>query len=267
MPNLISPGGAYIVNCFGSEGDFWPLNLGGWERHDRPLMTIETMGGMFQRFYDWPAYSNTSGYQGPIVKPEYLEAVTHQHLAEGSNAINYYVFVDGQHPDAGGERMLPPRDMNYQAPITAVGTLRESYRSIKRLGWFLRSFEQEMLTSQPAPTWMTAASYGRAHPGSEETGDLFEQYHAQGTALPDALRHVSTIKAMGRATKGLNLSESNWAFLFNISTRGTQWKRDIRLLTAPPGIPCEVWAEYPRRIQLALPPAADQVPAVLREAG
>ena len=254
MPNLISPGGAYIVNCFGSEGDFWPLSLNGWEKHDRPLMTIETMGGMFQRFYDWPQYSNTTGYQGPILRPEYLEAVTHQHLAEGVNAINYYVFVDGQHPDGGQERMLPPRDMNYQAPLTAVGTMRESYRSVKRLGWFLRAFEQEMLTSQPHPTWMTAVSYGRAHPGSGETGDLFEQYHAEGHPVPDALRHVSTIKSGGRATRGLNLSESNWAFLFNISTRGTQWKRDVRLATAPPGLPCEVWAEYPRRTQLALPP-------------
>ncbi|HEY3396231.1 MAG TPA: beta-galactosidase [Armatimonadota bacterium] len=254
MPNLISPGGAYIVNCFGSEGDFWPLSLDGWDRHDRPLMTIETMGGMFQRFYDWPAYQNTNGYQGPIVKPEYLEAVTHQHLAEGSNAINYYVFVDGQHPDEGNERMLPYRDMNYQAPITATGTLRESYRSVKRLGWFLRAFEQEMLTSQPNPTWMHAVSYGQAHPGTEETGDLFAMYHAEGKEIPDALKHVSVLKASGRATKGLNLSESNFAFLFNISTRGTQWKCDVRLTTSPRGIPCEVSAEYPRRTQLSLPP-------------
>jgi hypothetical protein len=254
MPHLISPGGAYIVNCFGSEGDFWPLSLDGWEKHDRPLMTIETMGGMFQRFFDWPVYSNTTGYQGPIVHPEYLEAVTHQHLAEGANAINYYIFVDGQHPDEGYERMLPPRDMNFQAPLTAVGTMREAYRSIKRIGWFLRSFEQEMLTSQPSPGWLSAVSYGQAHPGSDEIGDLFQQYHAQGKEIPDALQHISSIKSLGRATRGLNLSESNWAFLFNISTRGTQWKRDVRLVTGRSGLACEVAAEYPRRTQLSLPP-------------
>ncbi|HEY3417243.1 MAG TPA: hypothetical protein VGM23_10200, partial [Armatimonadota bacterium] len=254
IPDLISPGGAYIVNCFGSEGDFWTLNLERWEKHDRPMMTIETMGGMFGRFYDWPYYSNTNGYQGPIVKPEYLEAVSYQHLAEGWNGINYYVFVDGQHPQEGGERMLPERDMNYQAPITAVGTLRESYRTVKRIGWFLRAFENDVLRSKPTPSWMHAVAYGQAHPGSEENGDLFELYHAQGKEIPDALRHVSTIKALGRATKGLNLSESNFAFLFNISTRGSQWKRDIRLTTSPRGIPCEVSSEYPRRVQLSLPP-------------
>ena len=112
-------------------------------------ITIESMGGMFCRFFDWPPYSHTDSYQGPIVKPEYIEALTYQHLAEGYNGINYYVFADGQHPASGNERMLPERDMNYQAPITAAGTLRESYRAIKRIGWFLRAFGDEFLRSKP----------------------------------------------------------------------------------------------------------------------
>ena len=253
MENLIAAGGEYVVNCWGREGDFRPIDLARWERHDRPLITIESMAGMFCRFFDWPPYSHTNSYQGPIVKPEYIEALTYQHLAEGYNGINYYVFADGQHPENGNERMLPERDMNYQAPITAAGTLRESYRAIKRIGWFLRSFGSELLRAKPHPSWLTAFAHGSAHPGGEETGDLFEEYHAEGDEAEGTPR-CRKVKAGGRVTRGLNLSEANFAFLFNTNTRGAQWLRDIRLSVDPHGLCCEPAAEYPRRIQLALPP-------------
>lgn len=164
-----------------------------------------------------------------------------------------YVFVDGQHCDEGEERMLPARDMNFQAPITVVGSLRESYRVVKRTGWFLRAFGQEMLGSQPNASWVSAASYGRAHPAREGTGDLFEGYHQEAEPVPDHLRHVRKVECLGRATRGLNLSESNFAFLLNTKVHGSQWQRDIRLLTNPTGIPCEVWQEYPKLIQMGLP--------------
>lgn len=251
---LITAGGMYIVNCFGCEGEFQPIDLSNWENHDKPLITIETIGGMFPRFFDWPYYSNTNSYQGPLVKPEYIETITYQHLAEGYNGINYYVFADGQHTDNGGERMIPTKDMNFQAPITVTGSLRESYRSVKRIGWFLRSFEQEVAGSKPVPTWMQAKSHGQAHPGATQSGDLFEGYHAQSDLADSRGDFTTDVKSMGRVTKGLNLGESNFAFLFNTLTRGTQWKRDIRLTTNPQGIPCELYSEYPRRVQLSLPP-------------
>ena len=253
MEDLIAAGGEYVVNCWGREGNFRPIDLSRWERHDKPLITIESMAGMFCRFFDWPPYSHTDSYQGPIVRPEYIEALTYQHLVEGYNGINYYIFADGQHPENGNERMLPERDMNYQAPITATGTLRESYRAIKRIGWFLRSFGGELLSAKPHPTWLTALAHGSAHPGDEETGDLFEGYHAEAPEADGAPR-CKRVKAGGRVTRGLNLSEANFAFLFNTNTRGAQWLRDIRLSVDPHGLCCEPAAEYPRRVQLALPP-------------
>ncbi|MFH1007020.1 MAG: hypothetical protein V1800_05870 [Candidatus Latescibacterota bacterium] len=150
--------------------------------------------------------------------------------------------------------MLPERDMNFQSPITVVGNLRESYRVVKRIGWFLRAFGQEVLKTQPNASWVDAASYGRPHPGVESSGDLFEGYREEGERIPDHLRHVRKVECLGRTTRGLNLSESNFAFLLNTKVHGTTWQRDIRLVTSSRGIPCEVWQEYPQTIQMALPP-------------
>ncbi|RKY74411.1 hypothetical protein DRQ00_11835 [candidate division KSB1 bacterium] len=254
IENLVDTGGCYITSCFGREGEFPPMTTEKWNSHKRPRISIETMGGMFVRYFDWPSYRHTNGYQGPIVEPEFIEAITYHHLAEGYNGINYYIFVDGQHCENGAERMLPQRDMNFQAPITVVGNLRESYRVIKRIGWFLRSFEQEILRSQPNESWITAVSYGRPHPGLESPADLFEGYHKEAEPVPDHLRHVRKVECLGRATRGLNLSESNFAFLLNTKVHGSQWLRDIRLLSKPSGIACEVWQEYPKLIQMSLPP-------------
>ena len=253
IENLVDTGGCYITSCFGREGEFPPMSTEKWDSHRRPRISIETMGGMFVRYFDWPTYRHTNGYQGPIVEPEFIEAITYHHLAEGYNGINYYIFVDGQHCENGAERMLPQRDMNFQAPITVVGNLRESYRIVKRVGWFLRAFEQEILRSQPNESWINAVSYGRPHPGLEGRADLFEGYHEETEAVPDHLRHVRKVECLGRATRGLNLSESNFAFLLNTKVHGSQWLRDIRLLTNPSGIPCEVWQEYPKLIQMGLP--------------
>ncbi|RLF41179.1 MAG: hypothetical protein DRN21_00760, partial [Thermoplasmata archaeon] len=116
IENLIDTGGCYITSCFGREGEFPPMTTEKWNSHKRPRISIETMGGMFVRYFDWPSYRHTNGYQGPIVEPEFIEAITYHHLAEGYNGINYYIFVDGQHCENGAERMLPQRDMNFQAP-------------------------------------------------------------------------------------------------------------------------------------------------------
>lgn len=254
LADVVDAHGNYIVNCFCGEHAFMPINLELWKAHTRPLLTIETMGGMFNRLFDWPCYTNTNGYQGPLVKPEYLEAMTYQYLAEGYNAVNYYTFVDGQHPDDSCERMLPERDMNYQAPITVTGTVRDSFHVVKRLGWFLRAFAPELLRSEPTDHWVHANAHGLANPAYQCTADIFANYHAQDLADEDRSDEQFSLKHAGRATRGLNLSESNFAFLFNTSTRSTTWKRDIRLLTDPRGLWCEVYAEYPRRTQLSLPP-------------
>ena len=258
---LVDTGGAYPVNCFGSEGEMWPVGLNWWKEHKRPKVTIETIGGMFARFYDWPAYRHTNTFQGPIVMPETIEAVCYSHIAEGCSGINLFVVNDTEYKDDTAERLLPQRTYTFQAPLTVAGNLRESYRTVKRLGWFLRAFEQELLGSQPQETWAKATSYGIPHPGVEMGSDLFEGYHqsTEPDVATNPLRHVRPVRAHGRVTKGLNLSEPNFLIMLNTRTHGSTWLRDIRVETNPRGIPCEVSQEYPKRTQMELAPQENKI--------
>jgi len=264
IPNLVDTGGGYPACCFGCDGDVYPINKQRWAEHDRPYITIETGSSMFVRFYDLPPYRNTSSFQGPIIDPAMLEALCLGHLAEGAAGINLYMVTDGQHgnhPDGGtnGERMLPERDVNFQSPITVTGRLRESYRWMKRLGWMLRSFEQELLRAEPNYDWAVARSYGKSHPGVEQTGDLFENYHRDDLKLSADLNHVYTLDSAARTTRGLNLSEPNFLILRNTSRRAAAWRRDVRIETSPRGIPCETSREYPARTQFNLPPNQNRI--------
>ncbi|MBI4025229.1 MAG: beta-galactosidase [Verrucomicrobia bacterium] len=259
IQNLVDTAGGYPSACFACEGEIWPINQEPWAKHVRPCVTIETGASMFVRFFDLPPYQNTSSYQGPILASSHLESLSCGHIAEGVSGIHYYMVVDGQHPDDGNERMLPARDVNFQSPITVVGALRESYRACKRLGWMLRSFEQEILKSEPNSQWATATSYGKPHPGAARGGDLFESYHRAEPAVDPSLAHVRKVEAAGRCTRGLNLSETNFLILRNAHIHGSSWLRDIRIETSPRGIPCETFREYPVRIQLSLPPQRSKI--------
>jgi len=258
---LVDTGGAYPSNCFGSDGEMGEVSLAWWKEHQRPRISIETAGGMFARFFDWPPYKHTNGFQGPIVKPEIIEAVMYSHLAEGYNGINFFVLNDSEYPDGTAERMLPQRIYNFQAPLTIAGNLRESYRMMKRFGWFLRSFEREIVLSQPQETWAEAISCGIPYPGVDAAnGDFFEAYHKEGNGHTDENRRIPRrVRACGRVNKGLNLSESNFLIMLNARNHGTDWLRDIRVETSPHGIPCEVCQEYPKRIQMELAPQENKI--------
>jgi len=264
IAQLVDTGGGYPAACFGCDGDVYPINKERWAKHQRPYISIETGSSMFVRFYDLPPYRNTSSYQGPIIDPAMIEALCLGHLAEGAAGINLYMVTDGQHGDnpaggTNGERMLPERDVNFQSPITVSGGLRESYRWMKRLGWMLRAFEQEMLAAKPNYDWAIARSYGKAHPGVEQSGDLFENYHNEDLKVSTDLKHVGMLDSAGRCTRGLNLSETNFLVLRNTSRRASQWRRDVRIETSSRGIPCETTREYPARTQLNLPPNQNRI--------
>lgn len=264
IAELVDTGGGYPAACFGCDGDVYPINKERWAKHRRPYVSIETGSSMFVRFYDLPPYRNTCGYQGPIIDPALIEALCLGHLAEGASGINLYMVADGQHGDnpaggTNGERMLPERDVNFQSPITVSGGLRESYRWMKRLGWMLRSFEQEVLGAEPNYEWATVRAYGKAHPGVEQGGDLFENYHREDLKIDPQFRHVAVLDCAARCTRGLNLSEPNFLILRNTSRRVSGWRRDIRIETSPRGIPCETSREYPARIQFNLPPNQNRI--------
>ena len=249
--SLVDAGGLYPVNCFYCDGDLSDYSMDWWNRHTRPKITIETGGGMFVRYYDTPAYRNTNSFQGPLVSPEMIEGSLNLHLADGCSGINLYIFCDGQNPDNCGESMLPVKNMNYQAPISVVGRLRKSYYAVKRTGWFLRSFGQELLKSSPSDNWAKVRHTGIAHPGEKNGGDLFANYD---TIRNEEQTVVDQIKYQARTTKGLNLSESNFLFLRNASNLGSSWKRDVKILVTPSNLACEVFQEYPKKTQLEMPP-------------
>lgn len=250
---LVDSGGFYPVNCFGSDGDLRDFSVDWWERHTRPCITIETGGGMFVRYYDVPAYRNTNSFQGPIVPPEIVEGSVITHLAEGCSGVNLFIFCDGQNPDGSGEGMLPEKNMNYQAPLSVVGRRRASYYKLKRIGWFLRSFGQELLGSVPDADWAKVRSFGTPHPGVSDGGDLFANYETVRSEEQPA-QDAGAVPHLARTTKGLNLSESNFLFLRNVSSYSSDWKRDIRVGVSPSKLACEVWNEYPKKIQMEMLP-------------
>lgn len=250
--SLVDAGGLYPVNCFYCDGDLGDFSMNWWNNHTRPKITIETGGGMFVRYYDVPAYRNTNSFQGPLVPPEMIEGALNLHLAEGCSGVNLYIFCDGQNPDDCGESMLPAKNMNYQAPISVVGRFRKSYYAVKRTGWFLRSFGQELLKSSPSDNWAKVRYTGIAHPGEKNGGDLFNNYDT--IRSEEQTDTTDQIKYQARTTKGLNLSESNFLFLRNASNLGSSWKRDVKVLVTPSKLACEVFQEYPKKTQLEMPP-------------
>jgi|GEM_PF-1373436 len=260
LENVISGRGIYPDSCFYGEGETPLISLEKYEKTKKPLFAIELQGGMFQRFFDYPEYLNTRSYQGPIVEPGRIESLSLVFLAEGYNALCYYTLVDGKNPDGMGEGMLPEKIYNFQAPVSSCGTLRASYEVLKRLGWFLRSFQKELLISEPK-VWAKAISYGRYNPLEKEKGfDLFEHYENKSkevSSLPNA--SAQSVVCGSRVTKGLNLSESNFVFLVNYSKTEKKWLRDIHILTSSEGLAAEVPRELPRYIQLTLQPNESRI--------
>ena len=251
--SLVDTAGMYPINCFGSDGELGDFGIGWWKNHQRPCITIETGAGMFVRYFDCPAYRNTNSFQGPLVPPYIVEGGVRKHIAEGCSGVNLFIFCDGQNPEGFGESMLPEKDMNYQAPISVVGRRRDSYYALKRIGWFLRSFGQELLGSAPDDTWAKVRSFGTAHPGVSDGGNLFANYETI-RGEEQAANDLGKVPCMARTTKGLNLSESNFLFLRNVSNLGSAWKRDIRVMVSPSQLASEVWNEYPKKTQLEMPP-------------
>ncbi len=255
LGNCVTTGGHYPASCFATDGELAPFTP--HERDGRPYITIETGSGMFLRFFDYPAYRNTNTYQGPIIPAASVEALTHQTAAEGANGVGLFIFCDGQTDGDDNESMIPVRDMNFQAPVSAAGTLRASYRALKRFGWFARAFEAELLGARPDAKWATATACGLAHPGEKpQSADLFAGYGREETQQA----HVGeAVPALARVTCGLNLSDSNFLFLRNVSNIHSQWRRDIRIAVTPNQLGCEVYHEYPKLTQLEMPPQSTKI--------
>lgn len=95
------------------------------------------MGGGMQAAY---------GYRF-TVPPESVDAMAIIKIAGGCNMIGYYMFCGGTNPAAKGgiylnEHIWPKKSYDYQAPVGEFGLTGESFKRLKRIHYFLNSYEK-----------------------------------------------------------------------------------------------------------------------------
>jgi hypothetical protein len=83
-------------------------------------------------------------YHRPIVPPESVEALALMNLAGGSNLIGYYMYHGGSNPVGKhsfmNEYTVPRISYDFQAPIREFGQTPDSYRYLRLLHLFLKTF-------------------------------------------------------------------------------------------------------------------------------
>ncbi len=83
-------------------------------------------------------------YHRPIVPPQSVEALAVMNLAGGSNLIGYYMYHGGSNPVGKhsymNEYTVPRISYDFQAPIREFGQTPDSYRYLRLLHLFLKTF-------------------------------------------------------------------------------------------------------------------------------
>lgn len=83
-----------------------------------------------------------------VVEPESVEAATLVKIAGGCNFIGYYMFHDGSNPVGKhgylNERVVPKISYNFQAPLGEYGQIRESYKLLKPIFYFLKDYQETL---------------------------------------------------------------------------------------------------------------------------
>ena len=122
-------------------------------------------------------------------------------LGSGANLYGHYMFQGGQNPDGhltslqesqatGYPTDVPTRSYDFQAPLSAFGQERASFRKLKVFHYFLNDFGSElarMSVNVPAMTPKSAGDLGvtRASVRSDgQRGFLFVNNYVRGTTMP-----------------------------------------------------------------------------------
>lgn len=95
-----------------------------------------------------------------VVPPESVEAMTNIQLAGGCNFLGYYMYHGGTNPRGKSvlflnENTTPKMSYDFQAPIGEYGQIRESYKYLKPIFYFLNDFAEilaPMVTILPEDT-------------------------------------------------------------------------------------------------------------------
>lgn len=82
-----------------------------------------------------------------------VDAMANIKIGSGCNFLGYYMFQGGSNPIGNGvylnEGQVPKVSYDYQAPLGEFGQMRESYRRLRILHYFVRDFGEQLL---PLPT-------------------------------------------------------------------------------------------------------------------
>lgn len=114
-----------------------------------PFFTAESGGGM-----------QTAYHRRPLIQPGDIAPLVVTSLGSGVNLFGYYVFQGGANPvgklttlqestASGYPNDLPQISYDFQAPLGQYGQERESFRKIKSLHLFLRSFGPDLAGMAP----------------------------------------------------------------------------------------------------------------------
>lgn len=117
-----------------------------------------------------------SGFQNdiPRLQPTTYDLTTRLCIANGMNALNYYMFVGGENYEDLG---FMGRRHNWQAPVETDGSFNKHYYTIKHLGSIIKAVETELLeTKRDIVTYLGFyPDYFMTEYNNKQTSEMYER--------------------------------------------------------------------------------------------
>lgn len=165
------------------------------QAEEQPLFSAEFQGG-FQ-------------YGIPRLQPTTFDLTTRLCVANGMNSLNYYMFVGGENYEDIG---LLGKRHDWQAPVSADGTFKKHYYTIKCLGEVIKAVEKDLLESKRDVV---------THLGFYADYYMTEFSNAYTREMYDRLKVFREAFLYGGIGKGLTLN--------NITYEGYDVKREAKI--------------------------------------
>lgn len=113
-----------------------------YQPEEKPYACCEMGGGMMCCYYYRFQYPYKS-----------VDAMANIKIASGCNFLGYYMFQGGSNPTGKhgtfmNEGQVPKISYDYQAALGEFGQVRESYRRLKTIHYFISTFEDRLCTLQ-----------------------------------------------------------------------------------------------------------------------
>jgi beta-galactosidase len=172
-------------------------------QNDTPFLTAEVGGGIEDTYH-----------RRPIISSDDVAAIFPTMLGSGVNLYGVYMFQGGQNPEGklstlqesqatGYPNDLPIESYDFQAPLSAFGEERSSFRKFKLVNYFLNAFGDQLAPMMPhAPTVLpkdpTDVSVPRlAVRSQDDRGFLFVNNYLRGASMPARHNFQVEIKLPG----------------------------------------------------------------------